>query len=383
VKNRQVDLVYICDWLPPDYGPTGQYAVLFARERAERGEHVTLYGLSTTATSTETECVAAGSLTICRLRARTYERTNFKQRAIWTLRTNVALIAHAFSSIRNCREVLFTGSPPFLLHFLAPLNLFLRKKLTYRITDFFPESLMAERSHIAWPLRLLYRLTVFWRRRVSQFEILGEDQRRRLVDIGIAPDRMVLKRDPSPVVITQDTLPLERPAALSGFKILLYSGNFGIVHDYKTFLAAYRKHHQVERSERVALWLNAAGTNADLVERELKKDGLPYFRTRPIPLEQVARLLVTPDAHLITLLDKHWGYSLPSKVYGCIASRLPVIYVGPIQSDVHLLCSTLSPTEHYHHVSVGDVGGLLAALDRVATFPLQTSGTPRRLVGHL
>jgi hypothetical protein len=29
---------------------------------------------------------------------------------------------------------MFTGSPPFLLHVVAPINLLLRRKLTYRIT---------------------------------------------------------------------------------------------------------------------------------------------------------------------------------------------------------------------------------------------------------
>jgi hypothetical protein len=28
----QQRLVYICDWLPPDFGAVGQYAMLFARE---------------------------------------------------------------------------------------------------------------------------------------------------------------------------------------------------------------------------------------------------------------------------------------------------------------------------------------------------------------
>ena len=30
-------LVYICDWLPPDFGAVGQYAVLFARQWASDG----------------------------------------------------------------------------------------------------------------------------------------------------------------------------------------------------------------------------------------------------------------------------------------------------------------------------------------------------------
>ena len=39
-------LVYICDWLPPDFGAVGQYAVLFARQWASEGWAVTLVGLT-------------------------------------------------------------------------------------------------------------------------------------------------------------------------------------------------------------------------------------------------------------------------------------------------------------------------------------------------
>ena len=62
-------LVYLCDWLPPDFGAVGQYSLLFARERAAAGEDVVLAGLSSTASSVEEESVGAGRLRIVRLRA--------------------------------------------------------------------------------------------------------------------------------------------------------------------------------------------------------------------------------------------------------------------------------------------------------------------------
>ena len=44
VKKRR--LVCICDWLPPDFGAVGQYALLSARELAKGGWEVTLFGLT-------------------------------------------------------------------------------------------------------------------------------------------------------------------------------------------------------------------------------------------------------------------------------------------------------------------------------------------------
>ena len=358
------DLVHLCDWLPPDFGAVGQYSLLFARQRAQRGEHVVLYGLSSTGQSVESETVGSGSLRVVRLAARIYDRTNLRARAAWTSRTNLSLLWHASKDLRLCKEILFTGSPPFMLHFVAPLNLFLRKKLTYRITDFFPECLMAEYPRIPLVLRLLYRLTLFWRRRVHEFEVLGVDQRRRLLEAGMPAGRIVLKRNPSPVAIPPQTAPLERPRQLAGYRILLYSGNFGVAHDYETFLAGYRRHHR-EGSKRVALWLNAIGRSADTLEEKLKREGLPHLRARPLPLEQLARLLVTPDAHLITLRDRFAGFVLPSKVHACIESRKRIIYIGPAGSDVHLLCRTRMAPGSYIRIAVGDADGILHALENI------------------
>jgi hypothetical protein len=83
-------------------------------------------------------------------------------------------------------------------------------------------------------------------------------------------------------------------------------------------------------------------------------------------LEKLANLLVTPDAHLITLSDAFVGFVLPSKVHGCIASNKPILYVGSKRSDVHRL--GLGGSAYYRQVSVGDVAGCSAALEDIAIY---------------
>lgn len=355
------DTVFLCDWLPPDFGAVGQYSLQRAMQMASEGRRVVLYGLSSSRSSVE----EAGRARVVRIRAATYDRSSLRQRAWWTLRTNLRLVLRALRDLASCREIMITGSPPLLLHLVAPLNLLLRKRLVYRITDFYPEALMAGRASQPWLLRLVYRLTLFWRRRVALFEALGEDQRGRLLECGIDPARIVVRRDPSPVRIagTEPRFPV--PAVLGQRKLLLYSGNFGVAHDYKTFFAAYLRHHRQGRA-RVGLWLNAVGGNAEALERELAREGLPFHRTRALPLEELARLLVTPAAHLITLRSEFWGYVLPSKVYGCIESGRDVIYIGPEQSDVHLLCSTGMRGARYWRVEPGDDAAAFEALEALA-----------------
>jgi len=357
-------LLSICDWLPPDFGAVGQYALIAARAEAAKGSEVTLVGLASGGDSVVDDAHGSGRLRVVRVRAAAYDRAHLGRRLLWTLATNLRLLRRAWRHTRAADEIRFTGSPPFFLHFVVPANLLLRKRLVYRITDFHPECLIAELGREPLLLGWFRRWTIFLRRRVHRFEVLGEDQRRRLLEIGIPDERIVLRRDGSPVALDADLEPLARPAELEGKFLLLYSGNFGVAHDDATFIEGYEKHHR-EGTGRVALWLNATGAKADRVEAELVRRGLPVHRSLPVPLEQVGRLLVTPDAHLITLRDAFVGYVLPSKVYGCLASGKPILYVGSEASDVHLLCSRERAEDAYLRAEVGDAEGVRRALDRL------------------
>jgi len=362
-ETRGKRLVYICDWLPPDFGAVGQYAVQDAREWATNGWAVTLFGL----TSGESNCqpaepIGEGSLEVIRVHRRTYQKQKFASRLVWTILANVMLLGAALSAMRRADAVLFTGSPPLMLHFIAPLNVLLRKRLIYRIMDFHPECLIAEHGSSGLILRGLLHLTYFWRRRVDAFEVLGLDQARRLTDIGIAEERIRLKPNPSPVSFTPGIAPLPLPDELrEGSGVILYSGNWGVAHDENTFIAAYAE-YLLQSKRGLRLWLNATGAKADRVECELRSRGLPIYRTRLVPLDDLARLLLTADVHLVTLRDAFVGYVLPSKIHACIESGKRIIFVGSESSDVHLLASGARSPVDYHRIEVGDVDGLVKSL---------------------
>ena len=167
-------LVYICDWLPPDFGAVGQYAVLDAREWASDGWAVTLIGLTSGQSSRQVaEPVKGDSFDIIRVHRRSYQKQKFLSRVIWTVCSNFLLLGAAFRAMRQADAILFTGSPPLMLHFIAPLNVLLKKRLIYRIMDFHPECLIAARGRSGLLLGALLRLTYFWRRRVRHVRSAG------------------------------------------------------------------------------------------------------------------------------------------------------------------------------------------------------------------
>jgi hypothetical protein len=356
-------IVIIADWLPPDFGAVGQYMQMRARALAERGHDVTLIGLSSTAASIRQETIAAGSLTEIRLAARPVPRGSQVARLLWTIWTNLRLVFGAFGRLRAADGILFTGSPPFLIHLLVPLKPFLKGKLVYRITDFHPECLIAAQRTPSRLLGTLLALTNFWRRRIGGFEVLGQDQFRRLRDTGIPESRIALVRDGSPVAFAEGQAAAPLPADLAGACVLLYSGNYGVAHDVETVAQGYRRHHR-EGTGRVRLWLSATGAGTEELARRFAADGLPFFRSAPVPLERLSSLLLSPDAHLVTLKDSFVGFVMPSKIYACLASRKPLIFVGSADSDVDLL--TRATPIPYWRIPCGDSAGFAAALEQLA-----------------
>ncbi len=206
------------------------------------------------------------------------------------------------------------------------------------------------------------RPELFDRLRIDLEHLLGKLDTRYLVRPIRLAEKIELRRDESPVSF-EGALPMMVPAELGAYRVLLYSGNFGVAHDVDTFLEAYENHHR-GGTGRVALWLNATGAKADRLETELRKRLLPIHRSPPVPLDQLPELLVTPAAHLITLRDEFVGYVLPSKVYGCIASGKPVLFVGSVESDVDRLCRERIPRS-YRRAAVGDVAAVERALDEI------------------
>jgi glycosyl transferase family 4 len=360
---RERRLVIMADWLPPDFGAVGQYMQMRARGLAERGHDVTLVGLSSTESSTKSETVGPGTLTEIRLAATPVPRGSLVGRLLWTIRTDIRLLSAAFGRLRAADGIVFTGSPPFLVHLLTPLKPLWKGRLIYRITDFYPECLIAAREKPSWVLEALLALTNFWRRRIDGFEVLGEDQLRRLRATGVAENRIALVRDGSPVTFAPDQVGEALPADLEGHCVLLYSGNYGVAHEVDTVLEGYRRHHR-DGSGRVLLWLSAAGAGAAEAKRRLRLQGLPFHRSAPVPLERLAGLLRSPHAHLIALKDRFVGYVIPSKVYACLESKRPIIFVGSADSDVELLAR--DAPAGYWRVSCGDPAAFASALEQLA-----------------
>lgn len=346
-------LIIACDWIPPEFGAVGQYQLARAREAAAAGRSVTLIGFGR-----QKEEVREGNLTIVRIARTPANKTNLLMRGLWSIAANQALLAETAKAARGLGEceIVVTGSPPFF-SYLALLwaRLGRGRLITYRITDFYPETVTAA-GKAGW-LRLTTPFFHALRRSAHKIEVLSQCQRRRLIESGVEASKISLVRDDSPVAFSEQTKPAHRPFG-DEHAVLLYSGNLGAAHDWRTFAEGYEAHVR-HGPNRVRLWLNATGTGLGGLIAYCRERDLPFHHSKPVPLEELASVLRAADAHLILLGDPFWGYVIPSKIYGCIASGQPCLYVGPAESDIHEL---ISRDERSHSIRHGEVQALVGAL---------------------
>jgi hypothetical protein len=267
-----------------------------------------------------------------------------------------------------------SGSPPLLSYWLLLQNrLFWKKRIVYRMTDFYPEVALAagKARWLAWAKPAFKAL----RRTAHQIELLGYDQAARLSDDAALAPRITIWRDSSPIENWGAVEARERPFK-APYRILLYSGNLGVAHETDTICEAYRRHVR-QGSDRVRLWINGTGVRIAQVQRFCETHGLPLAVSPPAPLGELAGVLKAADAHLITLEAPFWGYVFPSKTYACLEAGQPILYIGPVESDVHRLCTQFAGT--YWHVNPGDVEACFAKLEALGSLDRTTARMPRRI----
>jgi glycosyltransferase involved in cell wall biosynthesis len=126
---------------------------------------------------------------------------------------------------------------------------------------------------------------------------------------------------------------LRAELALHDCRVLVYSGNLGVGHEFETLLRALA----TARRDLPTLRLVVFGNGARLTEvRELAiRMGLrdQVIFELPVAADRLPETLGLADLGVVTLRKGFEGLMVPSKLLGYMARGIPVLYVGP-PSDV-------------------------------------------------
>lgn len=232
-------------------------------------------------------------------------------------------------------DLYITQTNPLLIVPTAALASFLRRKpLLIIAQDLYPEALFASGASSASSLsgRLLSRLFAWSYRRAICVVALGPVMRQRIIRKGVAPERIRIISNWATgdmQAIEDRDNPLRTEWGLGGRFVVVYSGNLGVGHEFRTLLEGVRR----ARALGVNVHVVFIGGGVRLLETRRLVSALDLedrvtFKGF-VPAEILPFSLGLADLAVVTLRQGFDGVIVPSKVLGYMARAIPILYVGP------------------------------------------------------
>lgn len=150
------------------------------------------------------------------------------------------------------------------------------------------------------------------------------------------------------------------PTEVGGPPRVLYLGNIGVGHRFDTVVAAAAELGDAARFRFVGGGARRDELAESVAAAELGNVELEGY----VPKTGTPELLSGADAALITLDDRSLGVISPSKLHSSLAAGLPIVYVGPVGSNVD---EAIARFGCGWSLRQGDVAGLVAAVRDLAS----------------
>lgn len=238
-------------------------------------------------------------------------------------------------------DVCILMTDPPLLPLIAPKAAALRRRVVVWMMDLYPEALAAagRLSESGYIYRLIFRSRRKALEKCDLVVCLGEGQKARLAQEGAKAVRTVVV----PPWDSRAEIGVSSESSLQ--KLALYAGNLGEAHGYLEILEA-AEHLPSDWTIRFAI----RGAKQDGLIREIRQrkwrlmcgaGGVFQYKSRGAVVEisgyasdaETPELLASARVHLITMSPGWEGVVVPSKLYGCLRTGRPTLFIGPESSD--------------------------------------------------
>ncbi len=242
-------------------------------------------------------------------------------------------------------DVVVTMTDPPMLAVIGPMLKVLKgSKLVHWAQDLYPEvaeeaGVFKQGGVVAEVIRALSTVSLQSHDLVVS---VGRCMSERLSLRGISSEKVRLipnigmERDIVPCVRRDNSFRIRHGIAPETL-VVMYSGNLGRAHEFKTILEAARLLQDQGEQEILFLFVGE-GPSRSVVEREAAEAGLSNVRFLPSqPGAAISESLGAADLHLVTMRQGMSGLVVPSKFYGVLAAERPCLFVGPLDSEVALV----------------------------------------------
>ena len=250
--------------------------------------------------------------------------------AAWTRR-----MAHLAPS-----DVVVLGSDPAFapMAMVAWRRLWPRAAMVHWCYDVYPEVIVADGASAAVRaiVPLARRMMGEGYRRCDAIVDLGPGMRRHLAAYDTSAQRATIPPwalvEPPGAPHPPD--PRARQELFGGAQLgLLYSGTLGRAHDFSALLELARA-CRLRSGDRIAFCFSCRGHRLPELAASLRPDDT-NVRTAPFCSEDALAIrLEAADLHALSLQPAWAGLVVPSKFFGSLAVGRPLVYAGPVGSDI-------------------------------------------------
>lgn len=280
------------------------------------------------------------------------------------------IIKYFFYSISATRkigkqDIVYTISqPPILGGLLGYIGKKITKgRLVYNIQDFNPEQINAVNySKNKLLIKLLLLIDKFVCKKSDLIIVVGRDMQQTLIN------RFCNNKVPNNVVINnwideKSVYPLEKDnAKIVEFKkkykledkfVIMYSGNIGLYYDLENLMTIFEKYKK--NKEIVFTMIGEGAIKQKLIDycKDNKINNVKF-----IPYQDKSDLIYSlnaADVHLVTNAKGIKGVSVPSKIYGCLATNVPIFGILEEGSEAWKIidnsnCGILAETGNYEQI---------------------------------
>lgn len=266
------------------------------------------------------------------------EHGNIIQRLIFGLFYFFNALLYTFKNRRNFDLIISTTNPPFIG--LIPSII---KKIPFLLIvhDIYPDTpirlgLLSKNSPIVWVWKKINNKIY---KSVNRAIVIGTDMEQII-------KQKLHKRDHYKITLIHnwsdseqihaipenENLFLKNHPQLKNKKILLYSGNMGRTHNIEVILQAAQ---DLGYRDDVAFVFIGGGHKRKIVENHIHNCTVQNVTLLPYqPFEMLGHVLSSATLSFVCLDKEFSGLSVPSKSYGIMASKTPLIGILDNQSEI-------------------------------------------------
>ena len=172
--------------------------------------------------------------------------------------------------------------------------------------------------------------------------VIGEKMRDRLILNGVEESKIKVIHNwfvgELNHNVENEVSELKKDWGLDNKFVVGYSGNLGRAHDHTLFLKTVEL---LKSKENILFLFIGGGYGMDELKKGAIDKNLKNIKFKPYqPQVQLPVTLSIPDIHLISLLPSLEGLIVPSKLYGVLAVKRPVLFIGSDSGEISKIVNT-------------------------------------------